>query len=87
MPQWIKCTENKSGETIYVNIARAMSLTPGRKGGTIIAFPGDKKDYVAVSERPEDLIEIEADHDPNHEYGAGKSCPCNSRAMADHASS
>jgi hypothetical protein len=57
MSHWIKCTENKRGETIYVNIANAMSLSPGKKGGAIVAFPGDKDDYVAVSETPEELLE------------------------------
>jgi cell wall assembly regulator SMI1 len=57
MSHWIRCTENKRGETIYVNIANAMSLSPGKKGGTIIAYPGDKDDYVAVSETAEELLE------------------------------
>ena len=56
MSHWIKCTESKRGETVYVNVANAMSVTPGKKGGAIIAFPGDKDDYVAVSETIEDLM-------------------------------
>ncbi len=81
--QWIKCTDHKSGEAIYVNIANAMSLAPGKRGGTIIAFAGGKNDYVAVTESPEDLIEVETEH----KHAAGRSCPCGSRATADHASS
>ena len=82
--QWVKCTDHKSGETIYVNLANAMSIAPGKRGGTIIAFAGGKNDYVAVTEEAGDLIE--ADHH-GHSGNAAKSCPCGSHATADHASS
>jgi hypothetical protein len=81
--QWVKCTAHKNGEPIYVNVANAMSVAPGRKGGTVIAFPGGKKDYVVVAESPEDLLA----EDAKHHHAGGKSCPCGSRATADHASS
>ncbi|HVQ10443.1 MAG TPA: hypothetical protein VMS19_00895 [Methyloceanibacter sp.] len=38
-----------------------MSVTRGKKGDTIIAFPGGKDDYVAVKESPEALFEDETD--------------------------
>jgi hypothetical protein len=46
------------------------------EGGTIIAFPGDKNDYVSVRELPEELLELNR--------SAAKSCPCGS-PTADHA--
>jgi hypothetical protein len=51
-----KCTDSESSETVYVNIENAMSLVRGKRGDTIIAFPGDKNDYVAVKESPEELL-------------------------------
>ena len=76
MAQWIKCTDNKSGETLYVNVDNAMSMAPGRRGGTIIAFPGDKNDYAVVSESPENLL--------GRNGSGARSCPCGD-ATADHA--
>lgn len=56
MSHWVKCTDSKSDETVYVNIANAMSISRGKKGDTVIAFPGGKDDYVAVKEPAEELL-------------------------------
>ena len=76
MSHWVKCTDSKSDETVYVNIDNAMSVTRGKKGDTIIAFPGGKDDYVAVKESPEALFEDETD-------GAASS-PYNSPTAGEH---
>jgi hypothetical protein len=60
MSHWLKCTDSKSDETVYVNIDNAMSITRGKKGDTIIAFPGGKDDFVAVKEPAEELLEAKA---------------------------
>ena len=57
MSNWVKCTESKSEETVFVNLDNAMSVSRGKKGDTIIAFPGGKDDYVTVKESPGDLFE------------------------------
>jgi hypothetical protein len=52
-----------------------MSLVRGKIGDTIIAFSGDKNDYVAVKESPEELL--------GPRPAGAKSCPCDS-ATAEH---
>lgn len=74
MSHWVKCTDSKSDEAVYVNFDNAMSITRGKKGDTIIAFPGGKDDYVAVKEPPEELLEPEG----------ATSGPCNSATEEHH---
>lgn len=57
MSNWVKCTDSKSDETVFVNLDNAMSVSCGKKGDTVIAFPGGKNDYVTVKEAPGDLFE------------------------------
>ena len=61
MSHWVKCTDSKSDERVYVNIDNAMSVARGKKGDTVIAFPGGKDDFVAVKESPEELLQIKSD--------------------------
>jgi hypothetical protein len=76
MSHWVKCTDSKSDETVYVNIDNAMSVTRDKKGDTIIAFPGGKDDYVAVKESAEELFEAKIE-------GTASAC-CNSPTVDQH---
>jgi hypothetical protein len=64
MSNWVKCTESKTDETVFVNLDNAMSVARGKKGDTIIAFPGGKDDYVTVKEAPDDLFEAMGEDAP-----------------------
>ncbi len=64
MSNWVKCTESKTEETVFVNLDNAMSVSRGKKGDTIIAFPGGKDDYVRVKASPGDLFEAMDEDEP-----------------------
>lgn len=79
MSNWVKCTDSKSDETVFVNLDNAMSVSRGKKGDTVIAFPGGKDDYVTVKEAPGDLFEAlgedeedDASHEHDHEHAVSE---------------
>ena len=58
MTNWLKCTAKRGGESIYVNLANAVSVYwSDRDKGTVIAFIGGEKDAVTVEERPEVILQ------------------------------
>ena len=55
MSHWIELT-GKDGETkVYVNMAVATQVIPKGKGSHI-CFPGDDDSYLAVEEKPAEVI-------------------------------
>ena len=53
---WVKCAD-PNGETIFVNLANAMSMVwNDREGHTTIAFPGGERDVLLVQEKPESIL-------------------------------
>lgn len=65
MGTWIKCSDER-GQTIYVNIANAITLlrNEAQHRGTVIAFIG-ATDPVSVHETPEDILKAANDQNSN----------------------
>jgi hypothetical protein len=54
--QWIRCTSHSDNETIYVNLAHALSIKAHNAGARITLATADEQ-WLEVAESPAEIID------------------------------